>query len=132
MDGMSKMFIHSPVMRTRTTEVIIVILVFCWAYQVMSVVSALTLLVEQQEDRSAIKNLSDVMLAWLSICSKVQLIAYGPADSTATPSSLAIIKSRMVFLLVPAYPGFLKKAIKWVLFSLSLLLSRCVKLLKLW
>jgi len=33
------------------------------------------------------------------------MIAYGPADATATPSSLAPVKSRMVYLLVPAYPG---------------------------
>jgi len=31
--------------------------------------------------------------------------AYGPAHATATPSSLAPVKSRMVVFLVPAYPG---------------------------
>ena len=41
------------------------------------------------------------MLAWLSIWSEVQMIctwfAYGSADATATPSSLASAKSRMVY-----------------------------------
>ena len=31
--------------------------------------------------------------------------AYGPADSTATPLSLASVKSRTVYFLGPAYPG---------------------------
>jgi len=34
---------------------------------------------------------------------RCKLFAYGPADVTATPSSLAPVKSRMVYLLVPAY-----------------------------
>jgi len=33
------------------------------------------------------------------------MIAYGPADATVTPSSLAPLKSRMFYLLMPAYPG---------------------------
>ena len=51
--------------------------------------------------------LSDGVLAWLSVWSVVQMIAYGPADATATPSSLASninIKNGSAFL-VPAYPG---------------------------
>jgi len=41
--------------------------------------------------------------------------AYGPADATATPSSLAPVKSRMVYLSGAAYPGCPgKKAIKWM------------------
>jgi len=36
------------------------------------------------------------MLALLSVSSEVQIIAYGPADATATRSSLASLKSRMV------------------------------------
>jgi len=40
--------------------------------------------------------LSDMRCKWF---------AYGPADATATPSCLASLKSRMVHLLVPAYPG---------------------------
>jgi len=43
----------------------------------------MTLLVEHQEERPACKNLSDVVLAWLSVCSEVQS-AYGPADVTVT------------------------------------------------
>ena len=33
------------------------------------------------------------------------MIAYGPADATATPSSLAPVKSRMVYISGAAYPG---------------------------
>jgi len=44
-----------------------------------------------------VQKLCDEMLAWLSVWSKVQRIAYGPADSTATPSSLALLKSRLVW-----------------------------------
>jgi len=44
-----------------------------------------------------LKNLSDVVLACLSVWFEVQF-AYGPADATATPSSLALLKSRMVCL----------------------------------
>jgi len=36
--------------------------------------SALTLLVERQEEHPACKNLSDKVLAWLSICSEGQII----------------------------------------------------------
>ena len=44
-----------------------------------------------------VKKLVDEVLAWLSICSEVQIICiYGPADATATPSSLAPLKSRLV------------------------------------
>jgi len=42
--------------------------------------------------------MSDEVLAWLSVWSEVQMIAYGPTDATATPSSLASVKSRMVYL----------------------------------
>jgi len=52
--------------------------------------SALTLLVGRQEGHPACKKLSGEVLAWLSVWSE----AYGPADATATPSSLA--KSTMV------------------------------------
>ena len=50
--------------------------------------SALTLLVGRQEGHPARENLSDEVLAWLSVWSKVQRLAYGPADATATPSFL--------------------------------------------
>jgi len=55
----------------------------------------LTLLVGCPEEHPAWKKMNDEVLAWLSVRSKVQ-IAYGPADATATPSSLASIKSRIV------------------------------------
>jgi len=58
--------------------------------------SALTLLVGRQEEHPACKTLTDKVLAWLSVWTEVQLIAYGPADATATPSSLALLKSRLV------------------------------------
>jgi len=41
------------------------------------------------------KKLSDEVLAWLSVWSEVHF-EYGPADATATPSSLASLKSRLV------------------------------------
>ena len=50
--------------------------------------SALTLLVGRQERHPAHKNLSDEVLAWLSVWSKVQTLVHGTADATATPSSL--------------------------------------------
>jgi len=46
-----------------------------------------------------VKKLSDNVLAWLSVWSKVQMTAYGPADAIATPSSLASLKSRIGQLL---------------------------------
>ena len=57
---------------------------------------ALTLLVGWQEGHPACKELSGGVLAWLSLWSEVQMIAYCPADATATPSSFAPVKSRMV------------------------------------
>ena len=57
----------------------------CWFWFAFS---ALTLLVGRQEGHPARKNLSDEVLAWLSVWSEVQRLAYGPADATATPSSL--------------------------------------------
>jgi len=53
--------------------------------------SALTLLVRYQEEHPACKKLSDEVLAWLSVW-----FAYGPAHSTAIPSFLASLKSRMI------------------------------------
>jgi len=60
--------------------------------------SALTLLVGRQEGHPACKKLSGEVLAWLSVWSEMQTIAYGPADATAIPSSLAPVKFRMVYL----------------------------------
>jgi len=56
----------------------------------------LTLFVGRQEEHPVCKELSDEVLAWLSIWSEVQMICDGPADATATPSSLASLNSRMV------------------------------------
>jgi len=53
-------------------------------------------LVGWQEGHPACKKLSGEVLACLSVWSEVQMIAYGSADATATPSSLAPVKSRMV------------------------------------
>jgi len=43
------------------------------------------------------------------------MIACGPADATATPSSLAAVKSRMVYISGAGLPRLSwKKAIKWM------------------
>ena len=44
--------------------------------------------VGRQEGHLARKNLSDEVLAWLSVWSKVQMTCIWSADATATPSSL--------------------------------------------
>jgi len=44
------------------------------------------------------QHLGQQVLQWLSVCSKVQLFAYGPANAIASPSSLVSLKSRMVYL----------------------------------
>jgi len=49
--------------------------------------------------------LSGQVLAWLSVWSEVKIFAYGPADATATPSSLFPVKSRMVYLSGAGLPG---------------------------
>jgi len=64
---------------------------------------ALTLLVGRQDEHPACKTLTDKVLVWLSVCSKVQVIAYRPADATATRSSIKIPIGLTV--LAPAYPG---------------------------
>ena len=60
--------------------------------------SALTLLVGWQEGHPACE--SWVMRYWHSYLSaaRCKWFAYGPADASATPSSLAPVKSRMVYL----------------------------------
>jgi len=55
--------------------------------------TGLTLMVGRQEGHPACKKQGDEVLAWLSVWSEMQMIAYGPADATATPSSL---ESRLV------------------------------------
>jgi len=68
-------------------------------------VCVLTLLVGQQEGHLACKNW--VIRYWRGYLSEASCkwFAYGPADVTATLSSLGTVKSRMVYLSVPAYPG---------------------------
>jgi len=58
--------------------------------------SALTLLVGWQEGVRPVKTSDEVLMYCLSgaRCRR----AYGPADATATLSSLAAVKSRMVYL----------------------------------
>jgi len=60
--------------------------------------SALTLLVERQKGHPACKNL--VVTYWRGYLfgARCKWFACGPADATATPSSLAPVKSRMVYL----------------------------------
>ena len=50
--------------------------------------SALMLLVGQQEEHLAGKKLSDEVLAWLSVCSEVQMTCIWSADTNATTSSV--------------------------------------------
>jgi len=54
----------------------------------------------RQEEHPACKNLSDEVLAWLSVWSMVLMIcnffAYHPADAVATPLSFASLKSRLL------------------------------------
>ena len=70
--------------------------------------------VGQQEEHPAC---SWVMRCWhgrLSVA-RCKWLAYGPADATATPSSLASVKPRMFILLLPAYTGFpWRKAVELV------------------
>ena len=49
---------------------------------------------------------SGEVLAWLSGWSEVQMICIWSADATATPSSLAAVKSRMVYLSGAGLPKF--------------------------
>jgi len=56
-----------------------------------------------------VKKFSDEVLAWLSVRSVVQMTSSGPADATATPSSVIQKNPEWFVLLTPAYPGFLEK-----------------------
>ena len=64
--------------------------------------TALTLLVGRQEGHSACKNW--VVRCWRGYLYEVRCksFAYGPADASATPSSLASVKSRMMSRLTQA------------------------------
>ena len=75
--------------------------------------SALTLLVGRQEGHPTRKNW--VVRYWHGYLSgaRCKLFAYGVADATATPSSLAPVKSSMVYLSSAGLPGLSwRKAIK--------------------
>jgi len=61
----------------------------------VSAFSASTLLVGHQKLHPACKN-SDEMLAWLSVCSKVQIICLWSGWCYCHPSSLASLKLRIV------------------------------------
>jgi len=56
------------------------------------------LLVRCQEELQACKKLSDEVQAWLSVWSEVQIFAYGAADVSTIPSSLAKQKLSRFFL----------------------------------
>jgi len=61
-----------------------------------------------------VKTMSGEVMAWLSVWSEMRF-AYGSADATATPSYLAPIKSRMVYLSGAGLPRLSwKKAVKWM------------------
>ena len=68
----------------------------CTAVAVFFAFSALTLLIGHEEEYWACKKLSDEVLAWLSVWSEVKCFACGPADATATQSSPASLKSRLL------------------------------------
>ena len=72
----------------------------------LSAFSALTLLVGRQEGHPACKKYGVMRCCrgYLS-GSRCKWFAYGSADATATPSSLASAKSRMVYPSGTAYPG---------------------------
>jgi len=72
-------------------------------------------LVGQQEGHPAYKN--GVIKYWHGYLSgaRCKWSVYRPAGATATPSSLAPVKSRWFTFLVPAYPGCPgRKAIRWM------------------
>jgi len=75
--------------------------------------SALTLLVGRQEGHPARKNLSDEVLAWLSVWSEVQMICIWSGRCHCHPIISASENPEWFILLVPAYPGSPgKKAVK--------------------
>jgi len=85
---------------------------YCCAFR------ALTLLVGHQEEQPACEKLSDEVLpvlAWFPVWNEVQMICIW-SSANANPSSLASLKSRMIFIfLVPAYPSCPgKEAVKQV------------------
>jgi len=66
---------------------------------------------------SGLSKLSGEVLAWLSLWSEVQFAndLHGLAGATSTPSSLAPVKSRIIYLSGAGLPRLCsKKAIKWM------------------
>jgi len=76
-----------------------------------------------------VKKSSDEVLAWLSVCSEVQMICMWSSWCHCHPPSLALWKSRMVlpfwYTGLPDCPG--KEAIKWVLLLCCIILYQCNK-----
>jgi len=75
-----------------------------WIHMQNCAFSALTLLVRWQEGHPACKNW--VVKYWCGYSSgeRCKWFAYGSADVTATPLSLVLLKSRMVYLSGPGLP----------------------------
>jgi len=69
-----------------------------------SAFSALTLLVGRQEEHPPRKKLSDGVLTWLSDWSVAQMICIWSSLCHCHPSSLASVKSRMVYLSTAGLP----------------------------
>jgi len=100
-----------------------------WQYYTLNVAaviafSALTLLVGHQKEHPACKKLSDEMLAWLSVWSKVQMICIWFSWCNSDSS---FIKIEMITFLVLAYsggPG--KEAIKCLAGSYGLRHDHCI------
>jgi len=59
-------------------------------------ISAVTLLVGRQKGIRPVKNLSNGVLICFLSGTRCKWFAYGPADATATPLSLASLQTRMV------------------------------------
>ena len=77
---------------------------FTTVYRQTVAFSVLTLLVGRQEEHPACKKLSGGVLAWLSVLSEVQT-CIRPSRCHCHSLPLASVKSRLVYLLVPAHPG---------------------------
>jgi len=98
-----------------TVEGFFGIVSLCFFVCVWNIFSGLTLLVGWQEGHLACKNW--VVRYWRSYLSgaRCKWFAYGPADATATPSSLAPVKSSMVYISGAGLPRLSwKKAVKWM------------------
>jgi len=83
--------------------------------------TALTLLVEHEEEHLACKKLSDEVLAWLSVWSEVQMSCMWSSWCHCYPIISCFIKIQNGFtFLVPAYPHCPgKEVVKWVSVCLS-------------